>query len=175
MTGDSDGGNGRGQTAIDFLVAMGVFLLTVGFVVGFLPGMLAPFGTDQEHPTVADRSADALAGSLVAEAGVPGELNTTCTLAFFGAAADSGCPFDAGDPLAERIGVDSQYRLNVTLERGAGGTSAVLCTDGSGVEPCGAGGTRLAVGPPSPGNGATTAVRTVRVDEQDAVLLVRVW
>lgn len=159
----------RGQTGIDFLVAMAVFLLTVGFVVGFVPGLLAPFGTQQEHPVVADRTADLLAGTLLAGRS-PGALNGTCTRAFFGAAADGGCPFDAAAPLHERVGIDDGYQLNVTVERADGG---VLCADGGAIEPC-PGGDRLAAGPPG-GNSVTTAVRAVQVDGREATVVIRIW
>lgn len=170
------GGCHRGQTHIDFLVGVGVFLLTVGFVFAFVPGMVTPFAGGQEHPVVADRAGGALAEDLLAD-GSPSVLNTSCTLAFFGAASDAGCPFDAAVPLTERVGIDARYRLNVSLKRADSGGIDVLCTDGTGVQPCASGGDRLAAGPaiPQDSNSVTVATRGVYVDGTTAVLEVSVW
>lgn len=186
-----DGGRGgsstaRGQTGLDFLVGIGVFLLTVGFVVGFLPGTLTPFGEATERPLVADRAADAVVAGL-ADGPEPNVLNATCTLAFFGVGSDAGCAFDASetttdDGLRAELGAPAFTRVNVTLERSVAGTTdrEIRCGTAPPAVPlvhaCTPGDSRLATGPPAPSaGGVVTATRTVSVDGGDAVVVVRVW
>lgn len=174
----------RGQTGVDYLVGIGVFLLTVGFVVAFLPGTLTPFTTGTAQPLVADRAADTVVAGL-ADGPEPNVLNTTCTLAFFGVGSDAGCAFDAtetsnDDTLAEALGLREFTRVNVTLERSVDGTVTREVCSGSAsppaIEPCASGGVPLTTGPPVPEGGpAVTASRTVSVDGTDAVVVIRVW
>lgn len=170
----SDGRRDRGQTMVDFVVAMGIFLLTVGFVVAFVAGMTVPY-EDQQTPLVAERVASDLADDRLAES--PAVLDERCTLAFFGHADATGCPFDAGDSLNDRLGVAPLYSVNVTLRRNVSGGpgSEILCGDGGSVGPCGS--DRLAAGPsvPDDGTSVATARRAVHVDGQRAILEVRVW
>lgn len=81
MSGRGD----RAQTGIDFLVAMSVFLIAVGFVFAFVPSMFAPFGgSGVNDALIADRSAAYLAEyALVEDSTAPGVLSTACTAAFF--------------------------------------------------------------------------------------------
>lgn len=183
--------DGRGQTGVDFLVGVGVFILTVGFAVAFAPGMFSPFVEGQAQPLAADRAADTLVGALLVGER-PSTLDTACTLAFFGVGSAT-CPFEpsetTGDGLARELGLtdptseryNSVYRVNVTLERGVAGSpeSVVLCGSDApspSVHDCSTG-TRLAVGPPPDRTTASVVVatRVVRVDETDATLVVRVW
>lgn len=169
----------RGQTTIDFLVGIGVFMVTFGFVVGFIPSVVAPFADNQEPPVVADRVVSTLTDDLLASQS-SGVLNTSCTLAFFDdSLSSSECSFDNSNDLTDRVGITSRYRLNISLIHAdtTGGTADPLCTDGATVQPCSDGGERLAVGPtlPRDSNAVTTAARTVRVDQTTAVLVVRVW
>lgn len=181
------GGSGqgdRGQTGLDYLVGIGVFLLTVGFVVAFVPGTLSPFTAGTEQPLVADRAADTVVAGL-ADGPEPNVLNTTCTLAFFGVGSDTRCAFDGSetsedDTLAAALGLREFTRVNVTLERTVDGTATREICSGTASPPAieagGSGGTPLATGPPVPDDGAVvTATRTVYVDGMDAVVVVRVW
>lgn len=179
----------RGQTGVDFLVGIGVFLLTVGFVVAFVPGILAPFSDDQELPLVADRAADTVVGDLLAGP-EPSVLDVACTLEFFGVGSGGGCslvPDPSGDGLATELGLSStgggryntQYHVRVSLEPNVPDDPdrGVLCgTDAPSVHTCGAG-TRLEIGPrvPTSTDSVVTATRVVYVDGQDAILVVRVW
>lgn len=170
---------GRAQTGIDFLIGMGVFLLTVGFIVGFVPGMFAPFTGDQQQQLVADRTADALVHGLLAGDG-PSVLDTACTVAFFGVDNDATCPFDESDPVRDRVGFPAQYELNVTLERNVTGDAAreVLCGTAENVTACGPDAShRLTAGeqPPRQAGNVVTAARVAYADERDARLVVRVW
>ena len=67
----------RAQTAIDFVVAMGVFFIAVAFVLAFVPSMFAPFfGMGASDALVTDRSAAHLANNaLVADSNTPGTLD----------------------------------------------------------------------------------------------------
>lgn len=178
----------RGQTGVDFLVGTGVFLLTVGFVIAFAPGMFTPFTDGQATPLVANRIADTVAGDFLAGS-QPSVLNETCTLAFFGAASDVGCPFDGSqttsdEGLPTELGVSSWHRINVTLERNitGGPDREVLCGSSAStpsVHVCASppADTRLAVGPtpPTTVDSVVTASRVVAVDGVRAVVEVRVW
>ena len=150
----------RGQTGLDYLVGIGVFLLTVGFVLAFLPGTLTPFTDGTEQPVVADRAADTIVVGLAAGA-EPNVLNTTCTLTFFGAENTADCAFTSG-ATPDELGLPEFTRVNVTLERSVAGTTVRDV--------------RYATGPRVPTNEpVVTATRTVYVDGADAVLVVRVW
>ena len=73
----------RAQTAIDFAVAMGVFLLAVAFVLAFVPSMFAPFfGHGVGDTVTADRAAATVIDGHLSEGGTP-VLNETATRDFF--------------------------------------------------------------------------------------------
>jgi hypothetical protein len=157
----------RGQTTTDFTVGMGLFLVTLVVVVGFLPSVFGPFDTDTgSQAVVAERVADRLAADLlVREPTEPTVLNATCTAAFFAAGGSEppGCryPADSAD-LADAVGTRSFRTLNVTVEDGG----AVETVEG----------TRLAAGPdPSGAASVVTTRRTVLLDDDAARLVVRVW
>lgn len=78
-------GQTRGQTQLDFAIGMGIFLITVVFVLAFVPGILAPFESGPQDATVAsDRIADDLAtGTLVTESKSPFLLDRECVIGFF--------------------------------------------------------------------------------------------
>lgn len=165
----------RGQTNLDFLVGIGVFIATVAFVTAFTTSLLSPFVADQSKPVVADRVADDLLGEELA-GGDPSELDLACTRAFFGG-PDAACPFDQSNALAERLDV-ADHTLNVTVESNAPGASArqVLCADADGLTNCSGGGTRLAAGATPPGSGTVvTATRVAHVDGRTVAVVVRVW
>ena len=156
---------GRGQTGFDFLAGMSVFLLTVGFVFGFAPGMFSPF-TSETGTTmiVADRSAASLVEHrLVDTTSEPGILNGTCTEEFFDAdGMVAECPFDtdAAD-LHDALGVDSTLDVNVTIEH-----NGSIVTHG----------VPLTAGPePNPSAGVTVSQRIVYLDGEEETLFVRVW
>ena len=168
----------RGQTGFDYLVGIGVFLLTVGFVLAFVPGTLEPFTDGTEQPIVADRAADTVVAGL-ADGPEPNVLDTTCTLTFFGVGSDTSCSLGS-DATAGGVGLPEFTRVNVTLERSVAGATAreVRCGTDSppAIHACGPGDDRLVTGASVPTNEpVVTATRTVYVDGQDAVVVVRVW
>lgn len=171
---------GRGQTTLDFLIAIGVFLTTVGFVTIFATDAVGPFADGQAGAIIVERTADELTGRALAGPPGTGVLNGTCTLAFFNSSvSDAGCPFRSSDPLNERVGIDDRWDLNVTVERNdpAAGRG-VLCADtGGDPQSCSEGGTRLAAGdPPDFGSDAIdTTVRVVTLGGRDVAVVVRLW
>lgn len=146
----------RGQTTLDFLVGVSIFLLTTGFVFGFVPQVTAPY-QDQSRPIVAERVASDLADDRLATPGAPGVLDEACTDAFFAQTAVGDCAFDPDDEaLHEQLAVSRGYSVNVTLAERDG---------------------ERAVGPPVPerSRSVATARRTVSVGGEDALLEVNVW
>lgn len=164
----------RGQSSIDFIVGLGVFFLTLSFVLVVLPDLLSPFAAP-EGPVVADRAAGTLGGELLAS-GTLGTLNETCTAEFF-AGSGTSCSFDASDPTTTILGVAGTHGANVTLTWNGSSDGEVVCYDGTDVVDCSSGGDRLARGdaPPENTRSVRTASRVVRVDGETLTLTVRVW
>lgn len=151
-------GRDRAQTGVDFIVGAGVFLLTVGFVFGFVPGMLTPFGDDTVRPLVADRIADEVAEELLATGPGTSTLDGETTRSFF----------DAGS-IPASLGVPDGTQLNVTVERNV--------ADSPRREIVRSAGTTLAVGRPPPTLGASvsTATRMAALDGEAVVVVIRAW
>ena len=109
----------RAQTPIDFAVGAGVFLLTLAFVIAFVPTLFDPFSAaETASPVVSDRVAAAVAGDLLAASPAePGVLSPGCTVAFFtaddGLADDAGCGFNASAPPSEQFGLDGDVQVIV--------------------------------------------------------------
>ncbi|MDS0298483.1 hypothetical protein NDI76_06995 [Halogeometricum sp. S1BR25-6] len=162
----------RGQTTIDFVVGISIFLLVVAFVVLFVPGIFDPFdGTSRTQ--AADRFAATLASDALGDPATPATLNATCTGAFFeqmqtNADATAACGFDAtADTVAAALGTD-RYDVNVTVFDG--GSVAELD------DPAGGPAVALSAGPPVPDNEAVaTTRRVVLLDGRTHQLAVRVW
>ena len=150
----------RGQTTIDFVVGISIFLLVVAFVVLFVPGIFDPFdGTSRTQ--AADRFAATLASDALGDPATPAALNATCTRAFFeqmqtNADTTAACNFDAtADTPAAALGTD-RYDVNVTVFDG--------------------GSVAFSAGPPVPDNEAVaTTRRVVLLDGRTHQLAVRVW
>lgn len=161
------GGSDRGQLGFDFMVGMAVFLLTLGFLFAFLPGMFEPFSNSSGQGMItADRSAARLAEDLLVEDGTdPNVLNKTCTVDFYeeGGTDAAGCRFETdSSDLAGALGIDVDTSVNTTIE--SGGTIDSL----DGVE--------LKAGPVVAERvDVTVSQRIVLLDGQDRRLIVRVW
>lgn len=155
----------RAQYGFDFLAGMSIFLLTIGFIYGFAPGMFSPFTSDTgPNMIVADRSAASLSEQLLVESTTsPGTLNESCTEEFFSPAGPTaGCHFDAdsGD-LHAALGIDTTVGVNVTIE-----------DNGTIVDER----VRLAAGPkPDASTSVTVSQRIVFVYGEEKTLYVRVW
>lgn len=167
----------RGQTLVDFAVGIAVVLVTLSFIVVFLPQLTLPYD-DTEQPVVAERAGSTLDHHITAQ-GSESKLNETCTTAFFDLGPDTGCQFDSGDPVTEKLGIDSSYSVNVTLRNVASDTSnsTLLCADNGSIDGCGDGGEQLAEGPTVPDEevSVTTVRRSVFTAERNAVLELVVW
>lgn len=173
----------RAQTTIDFMIGAGVFMITVGFVLGVIPGMIDPFSESQETTLVADRLATQISEGMLAKPDQPTVLNQTCVNAFFdqdldpGSGADCPVPFDETvTDLPDRLGVREYYSINVTLERDidSDGQLEILSTDGNDIS--GTGPSRLAIGDSPPDRqSVVVASRTAFVDGMDVRVMIRVW
>lgn len=161
--------NVRGQTSIDFLVGMSVFLITIGVIFAFLPGMFEPFADGSGvGMIVSERTATWLSeDALVVAPTAPGVLNATCTAEFFDAEEDvDGCRFgsDASN-LNEVLPVDSRARINVTIE--SNGISTLHHQDET---------VELARGQePTRDAAVVVSNRIVSIRETNHRLVVRVW
>ena len=154
----------RGQTGFDFIVGMSVFLVTIGFVFAFVPGMFAPLETASADMVTADRAAGHLTeGLLVEDVARPGILNATCTEAFFDTSGGADCRFDVdSSDLTGALGIDDSATVNVSFE--ADGSVATLDGD------------RLAAGPAPPSTAdVVVGQRVVLVDDRRLSVYVRVW
>lgn len=177
------GGDPRGQTTLDLVAGLTLFLVTVTVVLGQLPSFLAPY-QEQATPTVADRAADELVGELVTtgEASEPPvAFSEPCTVAFFGGIDADECRFDTADTVRDRLGISSRYGVNVSLvhQIEGGGDLEHLCRDGGEIVDCGDASSPapLVAGPPVPANEESISVtyRGGRVTDGWAVVVVRVW
>jgi len=98
----------RGQTAQDFAVGIGLFLLAVAFVFAFVPQVVSPYdvGVGSSESAQADRAATLIVGNLSVE-DRPNELNHTATETYFDGTGI--------DELRTRTGLPFSSRINVTL------------------------------------------------------------
>lgn len=155
----------RAQTSFDFAVGMGVFLLTVGFVLTFIPTIFQPFAVGSgSNEIVGDRISATLAeDALVEDVDTPNVLNASCTEKLFNAdGTDSveGCRY-SDDSLPGAIG-SYDVNLNVTIRQG--GSIASL------------NGTTLATGEdPRTNADVTLSRRVVQIDGEIYQLWVKVW
>jgi|APHM01.1.fsa_nt_gi hypothetical protein len=188
----------RGQTTLDFVIGISVFLSVLLFILLFLPGILAPFTTSTQAETVSsNRVADQFATGLLASPDDPYVLDRHCTAAFFDvdsepdSSAPARCGYSTGT-LSEQVGVASAHQnLNVSLRGNistAGDGDDLLCWDTdspdrglveSGDTACDPSGTDdfyLTRGDPTPETiPSVTSVRVVSLDGQDATLYVELW
>ncbi|OYR57970.1 DUF7287 family protein [Halorubrum halodurans] len=183
----------RGQTQIDFAVGAGVFLVTLAFVVAFVPTLFEPFAAGETaSPLVADRIAAGTVDRLGASGNVsgvstavhaptePGVLSPACTVAFFAANAtladDAGCPFDAGTDPAASFGVDDDVQVVIhgLDERDPAATPATVAFD-TRHGPVGATLNRSTAPPTATTGDVTVAGRVVSLRGVQYRLTVRVW
>lgn len=162
----------RGQTVLDYAMAVGLFFVALVFVLGVVPGMFDPFtaGTDTG---VGDRVASSLAVDQLGDPTDPYVLNRTCTWSFFdqmqtGTDAPSTCRFDTSvdDPVT-LFGLDDSTSLNVSITDFD--ETPVVLTDGGPAR-------TLQAGDPLPTKSSvTTARRNVHLAGQTYRLEVHVW
>jgi hypothetical protein len=145
----------RGQTTQDFAVGVGVFLLTVAFVLAYVPTALPQPASDATagREAQADRIADEVVDNLSA-AGTGTRLNATRTQWFFEFNDDSAT-------LRENFSLPPTARANVTLEH-LNGTSVTTSDD-------------VYAGSEYRNQSAGSASRLIVYNEKRYRLLVRVW
>lgn len=135
----------RGQTAIDYTVGVGVFVIAVALTFSLGMNILAPTSAPNGHDNlVADRAATSLAVDQLADEQYV--WNRTDVDAFFASSASDA---------ADRLPLDDTHRLNVTLE-----TDTERWTVGP--------------SPPNRGS-VGTAWRVGTLDGNRADLRIRVW
>lgn len=108
--GDSSS-DSRAQTTQDFAIGVSVFLLTVVFVLAYVPGTLAPLtaSVDDGVNEQAERTATYLVSDLSRD-GYALRLNESEREAFFEANAGSGT-------LVENVSLQSTVEANVSIEQ----------------------------------------------------------
>ena len=163
----------RGQSLPDFVVAIFVFLLTIGFIFTFVPQITAPY-EDQEGPVVADRIADDLAESVLSEPSVSGGLDESCTVALFHDDSTAECARDI-ESIEDRLVVDERYRVNVRATTPGG---EPICVNQSSIVDCdGLEASQVETGAAVPDSGVSvfSTKRMLHHETDEIVIEVRAW
>lgn len=162
----------RGQTTLDFAVGMGMFLVTVVFVISYAPTMFDPFAGDAgTQLVVADRAATTLSDDvLAASTAEPGVLSLGCVAEFFDESIDDdGCSTE-GDLDNDDILPAVEHRsYNITihdLDTSADDPAAPESVGETELTRSRAGSIQTDV---------AVATRTVSIDGEPYRLTVRVW
>jgi len=159
-------GPDRGQTTLDFAVAMGIFLTTVLFVLAYAPTMFDPFaGGTGTKLVVADRAATTLSADvLAASTAQPAVLSKACVTEFFGGSDE--CSTSANlDKLDETLSLDGR-NANVTIHELNGSVPD---------SPSWAPGDPHRATSDSIPTDVAVATRTVSIEGEQYRLTVRVW
>lgn len=175
----------RGQTTLDFVIGIVIFLAVMFFVFGFVPGILEPFEiAGEDTPAHSDRIANSLAQEQLGNASSPYVLDRYCTVAFFEESEPpEECNYE-GATLQERFNLPDYRAVNVTIEGNLSGgtTSSVLCWDDDPSDPGLAEGedctdNEFAIGDDMPdvGGSTITARRVVSLHGESVTLRVVVW
>lgn len=113
---------------IDFTIALGIFLVAIGFTATFVFTVMAPFtDTATQDTVVANQAADHLVESALQadgnSGGAPSEVDTECTVAFFNGTQDApSCSLPEGETPGEMadalVGAeaDDGTTVNVRIE-----------------------------------------------------------
>jgi len=178
----------RGQTTLDYTIAILVFIAVVLFVFLFVPGILEPFGGGEgEDPAVADRIGNTLSHDMLSGADQPQVLDRQCTVEFFDeGVSPSECDNFEGTTVAERLDLTDIQNVNVRiLGNVTGSGEEVVCWDEGNNEwtdlsqtDCDDsdeillnGGSTL----PQDSTATITSTRVVSLRGQPVTLVVRVW
>ncbi len=139
----------RGQTLNDYVLGISVFLLTVAFVIAFLPGIFTPFNAPISDSTTA--RANRGATFVVNDLSVPQQpnvLNQSRTTVFFE---------QNETQLRETLSFPSTTGVNVTISETATGNVAWMAGGTPGDRP------------------AAATTRVVRIGTKTYQLTVKVW
>lgn len=160
----------RGQTLHDFAIGMIIFLLILGYVFSFVPGLFAPFSPETDGTAIrVDRTADYLTEDLLVTGKTDRVLNATCTRYFFNGSPPANCDQLSESITEQRIlelaALPDDMNINVSMVR----------TDGPAEDPGSP--ITLAVGsdPETTSDRVIRAVRIVSFDGRDYRFFVRVW
>lgn len=171
----------RGQTNIDLLVGVFVFLVAVGVALATASAMTDSLVDDPASPLAADRTAELLAEGMFAPPGASESLEASCVVGFFNESMGTGtCAVaynESESDLGARLGLPTRYAVNVTVHRPVTGDpgSEVLCTDGGSAGAC-PGTTRLAAGSAPPDSAPRIRSRRGAVlDGRDVIIEVVLW
>lgn len=163
----------RGQSLPDFVVAMFVFLLTMGFIITFVPQITAPY-EHQEGPVVVDRIADDITESVLADPTIAGGLDEPCTVALFHDDPTVDCAVDV-ESIEDRFDADDRYRVNVTMSSPGG---EPVCVNRSSLTRCDeTEADQVDAGPAVPDAGASvfSTRRVLHHGDDEVVIEVRAW
>lgn len=158
----------RGQTSQDYALGIGIFLLTLSFVIGFFPSVLEPYdtGAGAAESATANRVADAIIAAVESGGGA-NDLDSTAAAAYFRSNLSES---NVGSNLSLREGTSLNATV-VTLNR----SSTVSVTGPSGNPVV------LAGGDDYDNQSAVTVSRVITMKDDVAVcrpacrLVVRVW
>jgi hypothetical protein len=171
----------RGQTIIDYSVGVGVFLLSVIFVLFFIQPLLTPFIGGQADVIRSDRAADRLTEDmwLTEKDPEPYILDERCTLFFFEqmtpgtptAFYPEDCQYAQSlTDLNTALGLESTKNINITIENSdpSGGIVTMQNEVGTNVQ--------LAIGdePPTQGD-VTVSQRHAYINGDEYRVYVRIW
>lgn len=180
MSGDAPASVDRGQTVLDFVVGMSVFLIAVGFTFAFVPSLLEPFTAGEgAKMVVAERGAAHLTETSFSAGGGPATLSAACTRDFFNGTdpGDVDCNWDHNaEDLHAELGVVNHHGLNLSVTT----RGEPIGIDGDGeVDEEGEvneDGTLLTAGnTPRPGSSVSSGSRIVDINGQTYRLTLRVW
>lgn len=104
-----ENGDGYGQTSIDFLVGMTLFMLTLIFALNFMSGMVEPYtSTSGESIEVADRASDKLyTDTLSSPNQRPGYFNYSSVSEFFENSSEPD--------IRDALGLSETQNFNITV------------------------------------------------------------
>lgn len=130
----------RGQTTLDFALAMGLFLLAVAFTFMFIPSLTTPFVAGQQDSSVAaDRIASHLSEGGLGDPNEPFVIDQECASHFFNdsdmAQVPAHCGYNGTD-YEERVGTGDHLDvyvevLHVELDADGDAEYRIVCVDGS--------------------------------------------
>ena len=138
----------RGQTTLDFLIGTATFLIAVGLIVAFVPGMIDPFATGSEGNAItANRAVNSLSQDQLSGPESPYVLDDAAVASFFGKNESEA---------RDALGLSDGVRINITMENE---TAQIR-----------------SIGPDPPDTASiTSAWRVVEYDSERAEIVVRVW
>lgn len=162
----------RGQTTLDFTIAMVLFIGVIGGVFLLLPTVFDPLTTSTTAKTiVADQIATQVSTDLLTSTD-SSSVTAVCTAAFFGTdtTLDDECAFTADDSLDNLVGINDRTNTHIYMQRTGlreSNTPASITVHG----------TEYTLERPEPTRKENTAIakRIVAVQGETYVLTVEVW